>query len=185
MWEPRRLTTLWACTAYYWDNCNLPFIPQTLIFRRIQFTTLYVARRQMVGLIYDELMEGLWTSSNYYPGIRPGRLRRTTKNLSNWSVPTEIPTGNFPNICHMLYNLRLLASKYSLISFLPYFGGLVLRSNHKISTVIYNTISQHCILHCNQLHLQSRRDWTTVKYGHQSALADTWTTRRDYGARTG
>jgi hypothetical protein len=51
--------------------------------------------------------------------------------------------------------------------------------------VIYNTIREHCIPHDIQIYLESHRDWNIVKYGHQSALADRCTTKRDYVARTG
>jgi hypothetical protein len=127
-------------------------------------------------------MVGLWPSSNYYPGIRPERPRRTTKNLPHQSMSLQIPTRNLLNMSQALQ----FQPTCSLI--FPHIVPPILwrhSFNYNISTVIYNTISQHCIPHSNQIYLQSRRDWTIVKYAHQSALADTWMTRRDYTARTG
>jgi hypothetical protein len=115
----------------------------------------------MVGLIYDELIEGLWPNSNYSPGIRPERLTAKIheKSPTSVGVPTEIRTGNFPNICHKHYSLRQLASKYSLISFLPYYGGLVLITKFRrwFTTQSRNTvfyIATNCIYRVAETGLQ-------------------------------
>jgi hypothetical protein len=125
----------------YSSTFTLPLISQTWIFRRIHFTTPNVARRQMHGLIHDELMEELWPSSKYYPDIRPGRLRRTMKNLPHQWVSRQRfePQISRINVTRATVWANSLAN---IPSFLPYYGGLVLITKFRWwLTQSYNTVS--------------------------------------------
>jgi hypothetical protein len=60
MWEPQRLTTLWAFTAYYRDSFTFTLTAEMMIF------TTCAGKK---GLIYTNL-EVQWNENSQHVGIR-------------------------------------------------------------------------------------------------------------------